>query len=114
MWLIIIIILVLLILILFYNSSHLEHYADLIPYGYFWRISKCYDLDCVKKESYRCYQYCNNIDEQGAQQNCRMKCMDFSQIQNMALREPNRDFNYLLPQFQKISLASKNSDYFLL
>jgi hypothetical protein len=112
------IIIVILIIIIFLYSKNtnkiVEGYYDLVPYEYHWKIFQCYDYPCVLKTSYDCYKYCNKIEEEGGQENCRQRCLDYADMQIEQLKLPNRDFNYLLPTFKNWSLSEKTSDYFLL
>lgn len=86
----------------------------MVPYKYHWDIFKCYDYPCVLKNSYSCYLYCNKLEEDGARHNCRMRCLDYADMQIEQLRIPHRDFNYLLPTFKPYAVHSKETDTFLL
>lgn len=96
------------------NEKKVEGYYDVQPYEYHWDIFKCYDYPCVLDKSYKCYKACNKMDEEGAQHNCRQRCLDYADIQIEQLRLPNRDFNYLLPTFEQYSKHSHNTGFYLM
>ena len=57
-----------------------EHYLDLTPTYLLDNISRCYTKKCVIDESYKCYKYCDTIEQDNARENCRMGCEDFGDI----------------------------------
>lgn len=92
----------------FHSIKHInmEGYADIAPYGLHWDIFKCLDMNCVQEKGYKCHEWCNMWAEPGAQQNCRMRCEDFSDIQAEQLKFMDYRWNYLLPKFKLYSLLN--------
>jgi len=93
------------------NTKNTEHYYDITPYSYHWNLFKCYDMDCVNKKGLACYKWCNKWAESGGKHNCRIKCLDFGDIQSDNLKYNNYTWNSLLPHFSKISLLSNNTSF---
>ena len=74
-------------------------------------IFSCYDTDCIKKNSYECYKWCDNWGEPGGRENCRMRCMDYADQMFDQIKFMDYRFHRLLPKFKQYSLLNSN-DYF--
>lgn len=93
------------------DKKSIENYYDITPYDYHWDIYKCYDMECAKEKGLRCYKWCNKWKEPGAQHNCRVKCLDYGDVQSDYLKFNNYTWNSLLPHFNKVSLLYNNTSY---
>ncbi len=90
----------------------LEGFYDLVPYDLNWDMFKCLDPWCIKNKSYTCYNYCDNIKELGAQENCRMRCLDYADQTFDSLKFQNYTFNSALTRFyDKKNLDGLDSDF---
>lgn len=69
-----------------------EDYYDIQPYKNHWDIFSCYDGDCIIETSHKCYKNCDKIGEQGASENCRMRCLDYSDM----LLENSHNYNRII------------------
>lgn len=109
------IIFILLIIILVYLSlkiNKIEGYYDIVPYKYNWNIFKCFDPECVKRESYKCYKYCDYIQDEKAAEYCRLTCADNGDIQFHDVKRGWIQFNYLFPKFKDVSILNdKNQEF---
>ncbi len=67
----------------------IEPYYDIAPYSLHWNMFKCAKPECVVRESYDCYKWCNDWETSksrtgeeagtfGAAENCRMRCLDYA------------------------------------
>jgi len=90
------------------DNSKLEHYWDITPYEKHWEIFKCFDPECVKDKSYQCYKFCDHISEDGARENCRMRCLDYADQQFDYLKFQDYTWNYLNPRFKKVTILGPN------
>lgn len=99
-----IILIIIILFILFYNHNQVEHYWDIAPYDLHWDIFKCTDSNCARKKSYDCYEWCNNIADEKAKDNCQMRCSDYADQQYTSLKLNNYLFNSLLPRFKYVAL----------
>lgn len=101
---VIIVIIVIFIVIMSINNNKrkqvIEHFYDIIPYEYHMRIFRCLTNQCVLKESYNCKRWCDDYNELGAQERCRMRCSDYADIQNEQLRFNRYNLGSLLPKFK--------------
>jgi len=88
----------------------IEGYYDITPYEAHWNIFKCLDPKCIKDKGYECYKWCNNIEETGAAENCRVKCADYADEMFDSIKLQNYTFNYLLPRFSKVTLLKDRDD----
>ena len=90
-----------------------EHYYDVTPYDYNWRVDTCLDGKCVIKRSYECYQYCDNIADYIASEKCRVDCLDTGDEMFDHLKWQN--YNWPLEEsnvyFQKYSILNGDADY---
>jgi hypothetical protein len=105
-------IIIIIIIIYFLSKDKTEGYWDLTPYKYHWNIYKCYDSDCIKKKGYECYQYCDKITNEGARRNCRMRCLDESDIEFVNLRFNNYTFGSILPKLKDHALTNNKIQEF--
>lgn len=105
-----ILILVTIISIYIKKQNKIENYFDIIPYDYHWNFFKCYTNDCVLKNSYLCYRYCNTLEEAGSRNNCRKRCFDYSDMQIEALKVPNRNFAGALGRFAPFGSTNMSRD----
>jgi hypothetical protein len=87
-----------------------EGYYDITPYEAHWDIFKCLDPKCVKEKSYKCYKWCDNWEEPGGSENCKMRCADYADEQFDSLKLNNYTFNYLLPRFDKVTILKDRND----
>ena len=90
-----------------------EHFYDMAPYELHWDTFKCLDGDCVKKASYECYKWCDNWDEPGGSENCKMRCADYGDEMFDSLKFQNYTFGGILPKFDKVTLLKDRNDYVL-
>jgi hypothetical protein len=115
MYLFILIILIILILItiykLFKKKDVVEGYYDIIPYNYHWNIFKCLTTPCIEKKSFECFRWCDNWEEEGAKNNCRMRCADYADIQTESLKYNDYTFKDILPVFNTYSLLNNDADW---
>lgn len=115
MLIIVLILIILYILLLIYTSrvepTNTEHFWNIIPYQYHWDIFKCLDKECLYKKGKACFDWCNNIREDNAAQQCRIGCSDTVDQFNQSLLFDYYTFNVLLPKFKKVSLYNKNGDW---
>lgn len=103
--LIIAIIIIFVVIFLINNKKNIiEHFYDIIPYEYHMRIFRCLTNQCVIKESYNCKRWCDDYNEIGAQERCRMRCSDYGDIQNEQLRFNQYTFGSSLPNFKDHNL----------
>ncbi len=109
--LIIIIIIIYLICLAYSSKYKIEPYYDITPYNFHWNIFKCLDVDCLKKKSKECYDWCNNWSELGGRHNCRMRCLDYADIQASQLKFNNYFWNRELPKFKYYALHHRCGDY---
>lgn len=108
------IIIILLIVICLLNNNKInkkEHYYNITPYKLHYDMFKCLDTRCLKKEVAKCYNWCDNIAEPGASENCRLDCMDDSDQQADVLKFNDYTWNRILPKFKPIALYRKKKDY---
>lgn len=94
------------------KSYHIdaEGFYDITPYEAHWDIFKCLDPECVKKKSYDCYKWCDNVDEPAASENCRLRCADYADEQFDSLKFNDYTFNYLLPKFDKVTILKDDNE----
>jgi hypothetical protein len=110
MLIIIILVITLLILLVFIyflvfsKKESIEHFYDITPYQFHWDIFKCLDAECIRNKSYECYNWCYNIEEPGAKENCKMRCSDYADEQTDNLKLQHYQWNYLNPRFEHVSL----------
>jgi hypothetical protein len=96
-----------------YRNSNIvltESFYDITPYEAHWDIFKCLDPECVKKKSYDCYKWCDNWDEKGGSENCRLRCSDYADEQFDYLKFNDYTFNYLLPKFDKVTILKDDNE----
>lgn len=108
---IVIIIISIVLMYMLLKKDEIEPYYDVLPYKYHWNIFKCLTPECIKKEGYKCYKECDTIPELGAGENCRMRCMDYSDQQFDQIKFQDYRFHGLLPSFYNYTLLN-GSDYF--
>jgi hypothetical protein len=105
--------LIIILIIGFYitNIYRLEPYYDITPYNLNWNIFSCLDRDCAIKAGYECYKWCDSWTEDGGKENCRLRCLDNTDLMLEQLKVIGYQFNKALPRFKKYSLLT-NNDYF--
>lgn len=89
----------------------MEPFYDITPYEAHWRIFKCLTPKCIRDKGYECYKWCENIDEPGARDNCRMRCADYADqhFTNYKLQRYNwKDVN---DNFSKYSILNDTRDF---
>lgn len=101
---IIIILLLVIIFLYYYEKTHIEGYYDITPYEKHWDIFKCLDGPCVRKTGYECYKWCNNWDESGGSENCKMRCADYADEMFDSIKFQDYTWSYLLPKFSQYTL----------
>ena len=107
-------ILVLIILIIYLScekKKHTEHYYDIAPYSNYYDIYKCFDDECLRDKTMKCYNWCDNIEEPGASEACRINCLDASDEQVVQLKYNNYTFNRVLTKVKYAALFNKTDDY---
>ena len=99
----IIIIIIMSIIVFFvwkkYNIK-IEGYYDIAPYEFHWDMFKCFDFECLKDRTKKCYDWCANWGEPGGRENCRMRCMDYADEYATSLKFNNYTFGRILPKFK--------------
>jgi len=117
---IVIILIVLIITFIYLNNIYqksilpcaYEGFYDLVPKKEYSDIFSCYDAKCAIAKGYDCYQYCDTIDEPGAQENCRMSCEDNTDLMiQSSIKLDNYIFGKIPRSFGKYSLLNSH-DYF--
>ena len=109
---VIFILILLIVFILIYNKPfEIEGYYDLAPYEFHWNMFKCYDMECLKNKTRKCYEWCDNIGETGGRHNCRMRCLDYSDQDAVQLKFNNYTFGRILPRFKYFSLHRSTKDW---
>ena len=104
----IIILLIIILLIYFYKKLYVyESFYDLTPYKYHWDIFKCLDGKCIRQKGKDCYDWCNKWPEDGGRHNCRLVCLDNSDLMYQELKLDNYIFGRLLPKFNEVSLLNE-------
>ena len=106
-YIIIFIILVFIFIVNKLTCNYYEHYWNIAPYELYWNIFKCYSSDCVKDKSYKCYEWCNDLEEESAAEACRINCENYGDEQFHHLKVQNYLWDYLLPRFKKYSLLNE-------
>lgn len=106
-----IILIAIIIIYLKKSVGSIERFYDITPYSYRWNISKCNSTPCVMKEGYKCYLWCLNWKEPGAQQACRKNCLDDTDNQMNVLKWNNYTWNYLQPRFNAVAAWRNGADY---
>lgn len=102
------ILLIFLSYIKFRTNKCYENYYDITPYQYHYNIFRCLDDNCIREESKKCYDWCDNWGEPGGRHNCRMRCLDYADIQHKQVSFSHYTFNKALPRFYKFSILNKN------
>jgi hypothetical protein len=114
---IIVIILIILCIVMIFvyinkKSVIIENYYDLVPYEYTWDISSCYDVDCIKDTTKKCYDWCDTWNEPAGRTECRMNCLDGADQMLLNVKFNDYTFSKLLPKFKKVSLLTgDNNEY---
>jgi len=108
-------ILIFLLILLYLFKNNYENFWDIVPYKYSYNMFKCFDSDCLLRNSYICYKYCDVISEPGAKGRCRQRCSDYADIQADVLKFNNYNWNIILPKWSKYALFNKKDpDVFIL
>ena len=115
-FIVIIFILVLLLIATKYSIAveDREHFYDITPYEAHWRIFKCYTPKCIRDRGYQCYEWCKNISEEGARENCRMRCGDYSDEQFDYYKWQSYDFSKINNLFTKYTILNDTDDYVMM
>lgn len=108
---IILIIIVILLIIIYKWNNRMEHFYDVVPYEAHWNIFKCNTQDCIRNRGYECYKWCNNISQQGALENCKMRCADYSDQQFDYLKFQNYTWNGINRHFDEYSALNNDNDF---
>lgn len=109
MWVILLLVIMVAIIIIYFlyeKKQNVEHYYDLVPYDYVWDIYKCYNGNCIRKKGKNCYDWCKNWPEPGGKGNCRLVCLDDSDIMYQYLKFNDYNFNKMFPRFKEFSLLN--------
>ena len=107
-----IIVLLIMMYLIFFKKSY-ETFYNITPYNLHWDIYKCLEGDCVVKESYKCYEYCRNIAEDGARQQCEIECLDIGDEVYDFLKYQNYNWPLLKANkyFKNYSILNDTNDY---
>ena len=92
------------------QEQQTEGFYDIAPAELHWNIFKCLDPKCIKEKSYECYKWCDNWEEPGGAENCRLRCGDYADEMFDSLKFQNYTFNYLLPRFDAVTLLKDRDD----
>lgn len=96
----------LIIIFLIWHSSrnNYESFWNLTPYEAHMKIFRCFTGDCIKKKSKECHNWCDNIEEPAAQENCRTRCLDYADQQVDQIKMQDYMFKNALPSINKVAL----------
>jgi hypothetical protein len=89
----------------------MEPFYDITPYSAHWNIFKCLDEKCLREQGYECYKWCDNIDEEGARRNCKMRCADYADQQSDTHKFQRRNWFFRNPDFSRYSLLTDTDDF---
>ena len=89
----------------------MEPFYDITPYSSHWQIFKCLDPECIRRRGKECYDWCDNVDEEGAKKNCRMRCADYADMQFDQYKFQRRNWFFRNNDFSRYSLLTDTDDF---
>ena len=92
----------------------MEPFYDITPYEAHWDMFKCLDPKCIREKGYKCYKWCDNISEPGAQENCRMRCADYADMQFNNYKLQRYNWFFRNPDFSRDSILTDTDDIVML
>ena len=95
-------------------SKQTEPFYDITPYELHWDTFKCLDSECVKKNSYECYKWCDHWPEFGGAENCRLRCSDYADEMMDSIKFQNYTWGRMLPRFDKVSILKDDNEMALM
>ena len=111
MWMWIAILVLAVVGYMYIDKPVVEGYHDITPYEYHWDMFKCYDMDCLKDQSFKCYRWCDNWPEDGGRHNCRLRCLDYADMFAYDVKLNDYTFGGVQPRLEEHSIL-RDTDYF--
>jgi hypothetical protein len=107
------IILIIVIIYLLFFKDKKESFYDVTPYNIVWDIDKCLTGSCVMDKSYKCYKYCDYIQDTPAKEHCQIECLNIGDEMFDYLKYQN--YNFPLEKvnkfFKKYTILNDTNDY---